>query len=257
MGYFDQLYNASYNGVPFYVEDVEGKYGRRVAVHTYPFRDGGWVEDLGKKMPNIQIRAFLEGDDVIAQRDWLLTVCSQPGPGILIHPTRGIMTVNLIDFTVSESKDHGRQIIIDFHFLAGGNKLFPSIVTSTLDAILSAVGITNSAAAADFIAQAAAPIANGAQVISAGAETAGIFAAAGGAVVKSATNVFSLATSLSGSFGRYAGGSTGSGTGSITGSISSIGGITSQIAALAGLAATARTSTAAAAANVNSTAAGI
>lgn len=255
MGYFDQLYNASYNGVPFIVKDVEGAHGRKVAIHNYPFRDDGWVEDLGRKMPEIELRGFLEGDDVIAQRDFMLAVCELPGPGLLIHPTRGIVNVNLVNFRVSESYTHGRQIIFDFHFIIGGQKLFPSLVISTLDSILQAVGITNSAATLDFVAQVAQPVADGAQVVASGVMTAGIFAATGGAVVKSALNVFSLASALPGSFGRYSAGNTGSSTGSITGGVASIGGLTAQIGALSNLAASSRAATVTSGANVVNTAA--
>lgn len=243
MSYFDQLYNASYNGVPFIVKDVDGEYGRRVAIHSYPYRDGGWIEDLGRKMPVIDIRGFLVGDDVIAQRDFMLLVCELAGPGVLIHPTRGIVNVNLVSFRVSESWDHGRQIIFDFHFMAGGAKLFPSLITSTLDSILTAIGLTNAGATTDFIARVSSAVTAGASVVASGILTAGIFYAEGQSVVKSGTNIISLASSIVGSFGRFAGGSTGSSTGSITGTVTSVGGLAAQVAALSIEASDARSAT--------------
>jgi prophage DNA circulation protein len=40
-----QLQPASYRGIPFGVFGGQARFGRRNALHEYPFRDVPWVED--------------------------------------------------------------------------------------------------------------------------------------------------------------------------------------------------------------------
>jgi len=70
--YWSQLRPASYRGVPFGVLGGSASFGRRNAVHEYPFRDTPWVEDLGMSARHVHVTGFLVGDDVIAQRTKLI-----------------------------------------------------------------------------------------------------------------------------------------------------------------------------------------
>ncbi|WP_171555545.1 DNA circularization N-terminal domain-containing protein, partial [Shigella sonnei] len=69
----DNLYDASFRGVPFSVESDEGSFGRRVQVHEYPNRDKPYTEDLGRATRRLTINAYLVGDDYAEQRDRLIT----------------------------------------------------------------------------------------------------------------------------------------------------------------------------------------
>ncbi|REF28617.1 prophage DNA circulation protein [Xenorhabdus cabanillasii] len=44
----EHLHPASFRGVPFAVISGESVFGRRQAVHEYPYRDTAWIEDLGR-----------------------------------------------------------------------------------------------------------------------------------------------------------------------------------------------------------------
>ncbi|EGK8325810.1 DUF2313 domain-containing protein [Escherichia coli] len=59
----DNLYDASFRGVPFSVESDEGSFGRRVQVHEYPNRDKPYTEDLGRATRRLTINAYLVGAD--------------------------------------------------------------------------------------------------------------------------------------------------------------------------------------------------
>ncbi|HAW0191952.1 TPA: DNA circularization protein, partial [Escherichia coli] len=87
----DNLYDASFRGVPFSVESDEGSFGRRVQVHEYPNRDKPYTEDLGRATRRLTINAYLVGDDYAEQRDRLITAIETAGPGTLIHPQFGEM----------------------------------------------------------------------------------------------------------------------------------------------------------------------
>jgi prophage DNA circulation protein len=75
----DRLLPASFRGVPFAVRSASGRFGRRQAVHEYPFRDTVWVEDLGRNARRLTIDGFLienslvyGGGDVILQKDRMI-----------------------------------------------------------------------------------------------------------------------------------------------------------------------------------------
>ena len=47
-GFMSLLQNALWRGVPFHVTGAVTRKGRKQAVHNYAFRDGVWVEDMGR-----------------------------------------------------------------------------------------------------------------------------------------------------------------------------------------------------------------
>jgi len=71
--------------------------GRRTQVHEYPQRDKPWVEDLGRSAREIAFEAFVVGADYVDQANRLLSAIEEPGPGALIHPWFGTLTVSLKD----------------------------------------------------------------------------------------------------------------------------------------------------------------
>lgn len=240
MSYFDTLYTASYNGATFFVRRSGGEFGRRLAPHKYPYRDQIWSEDMGKRPREFEIDGFIIGDDVAAQRDWFVTVCELPGPGVLIHPTMGIQQVTLLHFRTHESMEHGREIKLSFKFIEAGERLFPVISLGSADNTQTAADNVGSASSASFIDTIGSALAVGAQVATRAAVTVSTLVAVGGALAKNAGNVAAAARALPGPFGRTAAGATGSAAGSIAGSISSVGGVAAQVSALLAGAATAR-----------------
>ncbi|HEV2363938.1 MAG TPA: DNA circularization N-terminal domain-containing protein, partial [Caulobacteraceae bacterium] len=104
MSFIDELRPASFRGVPFGVLRAESRYGRRLAVHEYPFRDTPWPEDLGKASRRFQLEGFLVSDsrvygggDVIAQRDAMVAAAEKNGQGALVHPVKGEIQVAVLD----------------------------------------------------------------------------------------------------------------------------------------------------------------
>jgi prophage DNA circulation protein len=253
--YFNQLYQASYNGAQFFVYGADSQFGRRVADHRYPFRDTPWAEDIGRKPREFVIHGYIVGDDVIAQRDWMVTVCELAGPGVLIHPTMGILNVSCVNLSVQEKA--GRSMDLTFTFVEAGQRLFPSLNVSTANAVLDAIGNVNSSAGADFASQVTDAVAKGATVVTKGVVAATSWASIGEALVKNATNIFHLGSSLKGNYGRFAGGRTGSSSGSILGAASSVGSIATQLAGLVAFGSAARAAVATSATNVTATAGGL
>lgn len=84
---------ASFRGVPFWVDSDSVPVGRRTQLHEYPKRDQPLVEDMGRQTREYKFDGFIIGPDFISQRDRLLVALDTPGPGELVHPWFGRLTV--------------------------------------------------------------------------------------------------------------------------------------------------------------------
>lgn len=133
------LQQAYWRGIPFYVDAQETEKGRKTAVHEYPFRDGGWTEDLGRKQRVYRFTGHLIGDFAPLLQVALDAAIELPGPGLLIHPTLGAVKVALLSASTSVRKDQLRVISVEFTFVEQGASIFPSIITNTINAVIGAV----------------------------------------------------------------------------------------------------------------------
>ncbi|WP_205744442.1 DNA circularization N-terminal domain-containing protein [Dyella sp. M7H15-1] len=129
MSWWDELQQASFRGVPFGVLGGEGRFGRRVVSHAYPFRDVPYIEDLGRSTRRIMLAGFLiedslvyGGGSVIAQREQMIAAAETAGPGTLIHPSLGPLTVSIPDggLGIIERWDEGRYFELNFTFIEAG-----------------------------------------------------------------------------------------------------------------------------------------
>ncbi|WAT03243.1 DNA circularization N-terminal domain-containing protein (plasmid) [Rouxiella badensis] len=137
----DNLHKASFRGVPFAVEGGDGEFGRRQAVHEYPYRDSVWVEDMGRATRRITLTGYIlqssllyTASDVMTQRNSLVAAAESSGAGTLIHPTLGELTVSIPPggLKISESKDEARMFRFTLTAIESGLKVFA--ITSATDA---------------------------------------------------------------------------------------------------------------------------
>lgn len=151
MSWRDDLRPASFRGVPFDVEGDSGSFGRRVQVHEYPQRDKPWAEDLGRATRTFDITAFVVGDDYLARRDALLAALETQGPGTLVHPWYGELTVNVKELArLGHSHRHGGMCEISLSFVEAGELTFPKAQDSLGAQSLIAADAVDVAAADDF-----------------------------------------------------------------------------------------------------------
>jgi len=132
MSWKEKLQAASFRGVPFSVEDDEGSFGRRVQTHEYPNRDKPWTEDLGRATRRFNISAYLVGDDYLERRDLLIKAIETPGPGTLVHPYYGEMSI-CIDgaMRVTHGINEGRMCRVAFSVVESGELSFPTSGAAT------------------------------------------------------------------------------------------------------------------------------
>lgn len=222
----EMLNKASFRGVPFAVYGGDARFGRRLALHEYPGRDKPYVEDMGRSTRRIRMSGFLVtdslvygGGNVLAQRDSLVAAVEAAGPGALMHPTLGALKVSVPSegLSVVERWDMGRYFEISIVFIESGDRVFPSITTSTgslLDKLAAALGLS---AALDFVRKViggVTSVINAVEgVIKFGKAIVGMvvgviadFKVLVGRITRDVRSITSLASLLTGDFGRYANG---------------------------------------------------
>lgn len=151
MGWRDNYRAASFRGVPFFVESADSTHGRRQAVHEHAQRDVPYTEDLGRKAREFSVSGYLIGLDYQTQRDELIKACETAGPGVLVHPYRGEMTVTCRGLGLSESTNDGGMCIIKLTFLEAGEASYPSAKTDTVNAITAKGNAVTAAAEKGFV----------------------------------------------------------------------------------------------------------
>jgi len=113
-----ELIAASFRGVPFYFESYEMKSGRRLQTSVFYNSNLPINEDLGAIPRAFTFNAYLVGRDPSKNKNDLIAVLEQPGPGLLLHPYFGEILVNSADFSLSESKEEIGLISFNLSFIA-------------------------------------------------------------------------------------------------------------------------------------------
>jgi prophage DNA circulation protein len=80
---------ASFKGVQFYCVEADVEGGRRGAEGEFPFGEHTAYADLGRKIRVYHLTASFFDDDHVSRSGALFAACESPGPGLLVHPTRG------------------------------------------------------------------------------------------------------------------------------------------------------------------------
>lgn len=125
MTWRDELRPASFRDVPFHVENADQSGGRRQVVHEFPQRDDAFVEDLGLRPHEFRVEGLVLGADYMPARDALIAALQAAGPGTLVHPYRGALTVSCVDWTVRETTDKGGAAFFSIVFVASAVQVRP------------------------------------------------------------------------------------------------------------------------------------
>ena len=151
MGWRDNYRAATFRGVPFFMESADSTHGRRQAVHEHAQRDIPYTEDLGRKAREFSVSGYLIGAEYQTQRDELIKACETAGPGVLVHPYRGEMTVECRGLGVSESSADGGMCMVRLTFLESGEASYPSAKVDTVNAISAKGNAVTAAAEQSFV----------------------------------------------------------------------------------------------------------
>ncbi|MGJ8619619.1 MAG: DNA circularization protein [Methylophilaceae bacterium] len=150
MTWREQLEPASFRGVPFEVESGEDSFGKRAEVHEYPKRNEPYVEELGSKAKSGTFDAFVIGDNCRDQRDNLLAALEKDGPGELVHPHYGRISVIFQDVSVRFDRTEGGMYRFTLGFVRAGELKYPSAIASTQSQVAIAADALETAASEGF-----------------------------------------------------------------------------------------------------------
>jgi len=151
MTWKDTLLPGSFRNVPFVIESSDGEIGRRVALHEYPLRDKPYAEDMGRKARRFTLDLFVLGPEYMAGRDALIGALETPGPGILMHPYLGQMTVTVMEARgPRESSREGGLARFAVTFVESGEAIFPRATTDTARSVTSQADLAGAAVRAEF-----------------------------------------------------------------------------------------------------------
>ena len=154
--FFDTLRPASFRGVSFEVESHTENGGRRLAKHEYPLRDLPFAEDLGRKAGQWQVEAFLvrnKQTDYAQARDSLREALNAAGPGTLIHPYLGELTVSVDAFSLRETTREGGYCTFSITFAESGQPEEPDARKDTAIAAVNSAAALATVAGEGFLAE--------------------------------------------------------------------------------------------------------
>ena len=108
------LQDASFRGVTFEVQSVEDRGEKALCVHEYPYRSGAEVEDLGRKPRVIPVTAIFWGVAYESRVKALVSAFEEAGPGELIHPVFGSLTVAVRRWQIQHSAERHDYATVTF-----------------------------------------------------------------------------------------------------------------------------------------------
>lgn len=138
MSWRDRLRPAFFRAVPFHVDGNEIAGGRRIASHEYPKRNGGYAEDMGRRLRAYRVRGYVVGPNYDLQARLLMAMLEADGPGLLILPIVGEELVTVPGYAYSETREEGGYATIDMDFLEAGTPVSAAASTNTGEAVTSA-----------------------------------------------------------------------------------------------------------------------
>jgi len=157
----DNIQLASFRGKLFNVDLNTMKFGRRVTLHEYPFKDEPFAEDLGRLGRVFTFTAFIDdrtaGVEVGAggsthkqgyfqTRDELINeIENNSSIGTLVLPTLGKRRVRPVDCTVTFSNQVGGMEALELKFVEAGEAIFPQAEINTKETTESKTDATKDA----------------------------------------------------------------------------------------------------------------
>lgn len=154
MSWRDGLRDASFRGVPFFVEGATTEFGRRTVVHEYPYGQRPGTEDLGRKVRRLRLDAFVLGANYMADRDRLRDALEQAGPGRLVHPYWGELQVSVETVSLRETDAEGGRAVFALSFVEHGDELTQAVRLDTAARLRQVAGVAEFDAVATRLLQA-------------------------------------------------------------------------------------------------------
>lgn len=147
---FEERLNASFRGVDFELEDIDGDMGRRAIAHQYPKRNKGYTEDNGQVLNAERINGKVVGDDYLDRFYNILEAVNKEGPGELIHPWFGVRKVQVGRGSYKLVNRTEGVITFSFEVFDVGENVFPTAKSDTVKVLDDQASVTQEAANTTF-----------------------------------------------------------------------------------------------------------
>jgi hypothetical protein len=108
---------ASFKGVGFQCKEVDVEGGRRGAEGEFPFGEITAYADLGRKIQVYHLTAVFRADDHVFDSHSLFQACQSPGPGPLVHPTRGTVIAACKSVKVKDNLEEAGETTVEMEFV--------------------------------------------------------------------------------------------------------------------------------------------
>lgn len=109
---------ASFKFVPFLALEADSEHGRRGAEGEFPFGEQTGYADLGRRIRKYNLKGRLETNNHNLLAAAIIAVCELPGPGILVHPTRGVINAACTRLVVTDKiEEEGGVTYLDMQFV--------------------------------------------------------------------------------------------------------------------------------------------
>ncbi|HHX3383050.1 TPA: DNA circularization protein [Salmonella enterica] len=132
---------GSFRNVPFLVyKEQRERGGRNIVKREYPLRESGGADDLGPKLPAFTFTVIVEGDDAQAQRKALRDALYAPGPGELVHPDYGALSVLIDNFESRYNVSEQRVVEFTINATPQANDTAPDAKKDTASALAASAG---------------------------------------------------------------------------------------------------------------------
>lgn len=114
------ILDASFRGIPFDCVAASVPTKRALAVHEYPFKDGGEVDDMGRRARTFPVQAIFFGDTYLQEMEAFIEALDQGGEGELVHPIYGAHTVMVQEYETKHEADRPDSCALSITFVESG-----------------------------------------------------------------------------------------------------------------------------------------
>lgn len=133
----DDLFPASFRGIPFLVNDTNTTGGSKQVVHEYPNDKRRFVENLGPLKKNFNLTGVIAGSEYLVNRNALQSALEDGSIGILVHPFYGIQSVSPLNYTVRETTTRLGEAVFDINFAVSDPAINPTDSGNSISKIIA------------------------------------------------------------------------------------------------------------------------
>lgn len=125
-----------FNDIPFFIQNSNFSVGRKGVLHTFPFKETPYFEDMNRKAIEINVSAVLFGSNHLDVMNQLKTAAETNSKGELNIAELGILTVYIKKLNISHSFSENGVSNFALEFIEAGEFVYPEEVIDNLNSLI-------------------------------------------------------------------------------------------------------------------------